>query len=75
MCRTDMGLYRMAAQYAHKRFDTMAQHNWLEMGLLSITIFIRTDPNGQLAVDMYMPSTHGYTSLTTRTDMMKLRTH
>ena len=40
MCRTDMGLYRMAAQYAHKRFDTMAQHNWLEMGLLSITIFI-----------------------------------
>ena len=45
----------MAAQYAHKRFTTAAQHNWLEMGVLSITFFTWTAPDGQVAVDMYMP--------------------
>ena len=65
----------MAAQYAHKRLTAVAQHNWLEMGLLSITIFVRTAPNGQFAVDMYVPRTHGCILLTTQTDMIKLQTH
>ena len=74
MCLTDI-FYRMAAQYAHKRLTAAAQHNWLEMGLLSITIFVRTAPNGQFVVDMYVPRTHGHILLTTQTDMIKLQTH
>jgi hypothetical protein len=64
----------MAAQYAHKRFDTMARHNWLEMGVLSITIFARTAPTGQVMVEMYVPMACGYTFLTIRIGMIKLRT-
>jgi len=65
----------MAAQYAHKHFPTMGQHNWLEMGVLSITIFAQTTPDGQLAVEMYVPSTRGYTFLATHIDMIKWPTH
>lgn len=66
---------RMAAQYAQKHFNVMAQNNWLEMGVLSITIFARTTPDGQLAVEMYVLRTHGYAFLTTCIGIIKLQTH
>jgi hypothetical protein len=63
----------MAIKYAHKRFDTMAEHNWLEMGVLSINIFARTAPDGKIMIEMYVLRTLGYNSLISYIDMIKLR--
>jgi hypothetical protein len=68
-----MDCYRMAAKNAHKRFDTMADHNWLEMGVLSINIFARTAPDGKIIIEMYVLRILGYNSLITFIDMIKLR--
>lgn len=63
----------MAIKYAHKRFDIMAEHNWLEMGVLSINIFARTAPDGKIMIEMYVLRTLGYNSLISYIDMIKLR--
>lgn len=45
---------RIAERSCYKRWDNVAHSNWLEMGVLSITFFTRTTPDGQLAVEMYV---------------------
>ena len=49
--------HRNAAKKAQKRFTAAAQHNWLEMGVLAITVYVRTTPDGQLGAEMYVPRT------------------
>ena len=43
---------RLAEKSSGPKLDQSAKQNWLEMGLLSITFYVRTTPNGQLAVEV-----------------------
>ena len=43
---------RIAERSALKRLDRVSQNNWLEMGLLTITVVTRSNATGQIGVDM-----------------------
>jgi len=48
----DANCYRRAEKYILKRLDTVAENIWLEMGVVAITVLIRTTPDGQVGVEM-----------------------
>jgi len=54
-CKLILVCHSNAAKKAEKRFTAVAQHNWLEMGILTITVYVQTTPDGQLAAEMYVP--------------------
>jgi hypothetical protein len=50
----DANCCRRAEKYIFKRLDTVAKNIWLEMGVVAITVVIRTTPDGHIGVEMYV---------------------
>lgn len=49
---TNLILSRIASKMWYKRFDKRSKSDWLELGLLSVSLVAYEKPDGQMVIDM-----------------------